>query len=140
MELIKAAKAVVPGWIKDIVDEVAPTLKSAQTAGAQIQFCCKQEAQPFFQTERLEELNVEICNTELAKTVVFATDGNYVDGASHNYADGYVKNRRVLSWKWARMENVVKDSDGREKRVVTVYTRDKQLHLELRRAIGLSGY
>lgn len=136
MDITRAAKVATPDWIVDLVKQLKSQLSQST------QFVCKaaEDAATFGASERDEELVVQINNAESVKTTHFETDGQYKDGAAKNYRDGYVKSRVVQSWNYVIIENVVKDSEGKEKLVRTCYTRNKQLYLELRRSVGLAGY
>jgi len=135
MELIRVERTNTPEWIAELVGKLAPKLSTST------QFVCKVEDTAVFgKSDRDEELDVQYNNAESVKTVGFDTDGEYKDGEPKNYRDGYVKNRKVTNWNYVIVENVVRDSEGKTKSVQTVYTKNKQLYLELRRAVGLSGY
>jgi hypothetical protein len=134
MKLQKSEPAQVPEWIKELVDTIAPQIDAGT------QFVCKTIDVNMGASPRDGELVVFINNSESVKNSTFASDGEWTDSQPLKFKDGYTKNRTVLNWNYVIVENVVKGEAGATRVVKTLYTRNKQLHLELRLAMGHSGY
>lgn len=124
----------VPEWIRDLVRDLRPEISGAT------QFVCLVEnAEVFGAASVKDHLTVHVFNSEAVKTVRFLTDGQTQNTPAVHYADGSVVNRKITDFKYILIENAINGGDE-HKLVQTVYVRDKQLYVELRKAVGLVGY
>ena len=124
-----------PEWLRDMVRDLKPQVSAAT------QFICLDQNKPdvFGPDSARDYITIHIFNSESAKTTKFSTDGTTEDTAAFNFADGSVAHRKVSGFRYILVENLVR-GDGKDKLVQTCYTFDKFLYIELRKAVGLSGY
>lgn len=129
----KTKKQELTATQKEVFEIIAPKI-SARTQITNL----KEDVRTFGPSRKEGEFSVEITNGKSVKLIAFETDGEYQDGPVVNYADGYMRYRKVNNWSYILIENLTKGSDGSSRVVQTCYVRDKALALALRASVGLA--
>lgn len=119
-----------PEWIEEVATKLVPLLSG------NAQFVLKaDDVATFGESYKGDAMNVLFSNTESIKTVRFETDGQTEDHTPLQFADGWVKQRRVRDWRYVLVENAVRSGET-QKLVQTLYVQSPELFKALCRALG----